>query len=353
MHRPRFSASPRHVGLFAILLAGAACTDSGQKAGETSEDETSSGETTTTGDTLTATPTDSSSSTVGDTSSTSETTLTDTTTGTMSTSAEETTTDTDSESSGGEDSTPLDDDGRPILPEVLVPAGKFWRGCNVEGPLACQDDELPYAEVELDAFYIDKFPVTAWAYRKWCPNCIGWIREHGDPIASIDDLPRQWEHPAAGMDWEHAQQFCEWMGRRLPTEAEYEKAIRGTDGRAYPWGNEKPIPCELVGCREQIEELYPGAAEGDRSIESLPIGLHPKGASPYGLEDIDALSWVADWYDPEYYSLGIVINPKGPEEAVGGRFDRVLRAEYVWGRSRVDYRVGMYDVGFRCARDLK
>src|SRR3990172_13334961 len=98
------------------------------------------------------------------------------------------------------------------------------------------------------------------------------------------------DHPAIGISWVQAQAYCEWADKRLPTEAEWEKAARGTNGRIYPWGNLSPGP-EFTNFDQQIND-------------TTVVGNYPKGASPYGALDMagNAWEWVADWYDPEYYT---------------------------------------------------
>jgi formylglycine-generating enzyme required for sulfatase activity len=150
------------------------------------------------------------------------------------------------------------------------------------------------------------------------------------------------DHPATQVSWYGAQAYCQWAGARLPTEAEWEKAARGIDGRLYPWGNEAP------NCDK--------AQYGDCGGMTVPVGSRPAGASRYGVLDMggNVWEWVADWYGPAYYSSSPAQNPQGPDS--GER--RVFRGGS-WGyppaflrtadraRNRPTY--AGFNVGFRCA----
>jgi eukaryotic-like serine/threonine-protein kinase len=196
-------------------------------------------------------------------------------------------------------------------------------------------DEMPQHKVTLDAFWIDRTEVTADQYAKCvaagkcaAPGCAG--AGKGD-------------HPVVCMTWQGAADYCAWAGRRLPTEAEWEKAARGTDGRIYPWGNE---------ALDRAKANY-GGNVGD----ATPVGAYPAGASPYGALDMagNVWEWVNDWYRSDYYASSPGSNPQGP--ATGK--DWVLRGGS-WGYRDNDLRVAnrSYDsnptfqldfVGFRCA----
>ena len=174
-----------------------------------------------------------------------------------------------------------------------------------------RDDEKPVHIVYLDAYWIDKTEVTNAEYAK-CESA----RVCKPPI-SYESLTRfsyygteQYaNYPVVYVTWTQAKTFCLWSGARLPTEAEWEKAARGTDGRIYPWGNYYTTSA-LLNYNSNV---------GDTTA----VGKYPSGASIYGALDMsgNVWEWVADWYDASYYASSSSTNPTGP--ASGGT--RVLR----------------------------
>jgi formylglycine-generating enzyme required for sulfatase activity len=225
---------------------------------------------------------------------------------------------------------------------VFVPAGDFTMG-SPEGQ--GDSDEHPEHTVYLDAFYIDKTEVTAAQYQR----CV----EAGACSATSTGSPCTYgaagksDHPINCVEWNQAVDFCRWAGKRLPTEAEWEKAARGTDGRVYPWGNEEP-DCGRLN--------YQGSVCGTGI--TAPVASYPSGASPYGALDMagNVWEWVADRYDGGYYAQSPRNNPTGP----GSDSLRVLRggsgsdvAFSVRVAQRLahsqDFRYNLH-FGFRCAR---
>jgi len=188
---------------------------------------------------------------------------------------------------------------------LYVPAGKFEMG-YADG----KKDENSVHTVHLDAFWIDQTEVTNAMYRK-CEDAGVCERPTQATYAlkrinssTRDDYylnPEYDNYPALYINWSQASIYCDWAERRLPTEAEWEKAARGTDGRIYPWGNEFPNP-DLANF---------GGFLGDTTA----VGSYPAGASPYGAMDMagNVWEWVYDWYDPEYYENSPRRNPQGPE----------------------------------------
>lgn len=178
---------------------------------------------------------------------------------------------------------------------VPVPAGPFMMGCNETWDSECEPSEKPYHEVVVPSFEIDKFEVTVSQYRA----CIDAGR-CAVPVQGPDGtngnlgLEGHEQHPANFLDWYQAREYCEWAGKRLCSEAEWEKAARGTDGRIYPWGNETP------SCRLAV--MVEDGKKGCGANGTMPVGSKPAGASPYGALDMagSVNEWVQDWYRGDY-----------------------------------------------------
>jgi formylglycine-generating enzyme required for sulfatase activity len=183
---------------------------------------------------------------------------------------------------------------------VLVPAGEFGMGCNRRVDRHCDADENPYHQVSLDAYYVDVTETTNAQYAE----CAAAGACRGAKSYPDFDGPNQ---PAVGVSWDDAVKYCEWAGKKLPSEAQWEKAARGTQGLVYPWGN------GLCGCSCAVQEekqLY-----GCGKEHTWEVGSLPKGASPYGAMDMagNVLEWVADWYADDYYKNSPQEDPTGPE----------------------------------------
>jgi len=225
---------------------------------------------------------------------------------------------------------------------VFVAAGEFWMGCNDRVDQECQEDEKPFHKVYLDAYYIDKFEVTQGEYSE----CVrAGKRKSGCQDNSKYDGFTGERQPVVGVTWDQAKSYCEWAGKHLPTEAQWEKAARGTDGRKYPWGNQT-ISCSLAN--------YSDCKKG----KTVEVGGYASGASPYGALDMmgNVWEWVADWYDKEYYSSSPERNPTGASSGTyrvlrGGSWfsnARFARASYRYFYGPT-YQYG--GIGFRCVGD--
>jgi len=231
---------------------------------------------------------------------------------------------------------------------VFVPSGVFYMGTNLGQP-----DEKPAHKVYVDGFWIDKYPVTNIQYKRF-------IEETGHRI------PRYWDdekcnaplQPVVGVSWDDANAYCEWLTKktgqkyRLPTEAEFEKAARGIDGRIYPWGNQPPNS-KLVNC--ELQERIP------------EVGTYKNNVSPYGCYDMvgSVWHWCQDWYDSDYYRKSPIYNPKGPDTISkrgrvvrGGNWvflgccsDSLENSLRVTRREAFNQNILKKSIGFRCVRE--
>ena len=218
---------------------------------------------------------------------------------------------------------------------VSVPAGEFWMGSDDSDAYS---DEKPRRRVYLDAFRIDKFEASNALYRRFME-----ATGRAAPSYWNDSMWNEPSQPVVGVDWYDASAYCSWAGKRLPTEAEWEKAARGTDGRKYPWG-------------DQWDSSRANSAES-KIGKMVSVGSYPSGVSPYGAHDMagNVWEWVADWYGDNYYSQAPNRNPKGPDSGQyrvlrGGSWFNLPRGLRVSLRNRLTpaYRGGL--IGFRCAQ---
>ncbi len=233
---------------------------------------------------------------------------------------------------------------RDPVPMVTISAGKFLMG-NETG--VGRLDEWPRRKIYLDAFAIDTYEVTNARYlvfveqtgHRFPPN------PYGDGLLrtpnGIEDLP------VVQVNWYDAVEYCHWAGKRLPTEAEWEKAARGTDGRLFPWGSDPPKGKRANYDREWAER---------RTLH--PVGSLPEGQSPYGVHDMagNAREWVQDWYAQDYYSRAPLRNPKGPRSGVlrvirGGSWHSLISDIRATARGKGGFALRTHGTGFRCARD--
>ncbi len=230
--------------------------------------------------------------------------------------------------------------------QVYVPAGEFLMGSKDNDPLAFLQDEKPQRKIYLDAFWIDQTEVTNKQYQLCVASgqCTSLERKFSGYIDSYHNNSDFADFPVMYVDWYQANDYCEWAGRRLPTEAEWEKASRGTDGFIYPWGDNPPDPSML----NYNQDFNDGS--------TTRVGSYPAGASPFGALDMsgNVSEWVADWYDEEFYQTAPGRNPQGPslgEKRVirGGSFSSAEWILRCAGRSSQGPDEYYRGVGFRCA----
>ena len=220
---------------------------------------------------------------------------------------------------------------------LSVPAGEFPMG-STDSDSQAYPNEKPQHTVYLDAFWIDQTEVTNTMYRL----CVQ---------AGLCQAPSKTTYyagtqfgnsPVVYVSWNDAQAYCQWAGRKLPTEAQWEKAARGTDGHTYPWG-------EGIGCDKAN---YAGCIG-----KAIAVGSYPSGASPYGALDMagNVWEWVADWYDQNYYASSPSSNPPGSVTSQyrvlrGGSWKNEAQDMRAANRGRGDPGIPDVDYGFRCAR---
>ena len=225
---------------------------------------------------------------------------------------------------------------------VFVPKGEFTMGID-----SGDFDEEPEHKVYLNAFWIDKTEVTVRMYDLCVAEgvCKGPANTRSYTHSSYNGNFEYGNYPVIYVYWNMAKIYCGWAGRRLPTEAEWEKAARGDDKRNFPWGNDFP----------NIDLLNYKRAVGD----TTEVGKYPNGASPYGALDMagNVWEWVADWYSNIYYASyasSPTPNPTGPDSGQyrvlrGGSWDSVSTILRTWNRDNKALGDTSYDVGFRCA----
>lgn len=232
----------------------------------------------------------------------------------------------------------------PILadaPMVVVPEGAFRMGANGTDTL---EDERPQHEVWVDRFEMDRYEVTTGQYAEFLTSVAHPAPSQWESM----DLAQHHDRPVVGVSWFEADAYCRWREKRLPTEAEWEKAARGTDGRLYPWGNQVPTDRSAnfgLGARFSYSQVL------------APVQRYDDGRSPYGLYQMagNVGEWVGDWYGASYYETSPAKNPTGPDFGSfrvvrGGSWSDLPKYLLTYGRFKLPPETRNSYTGFRCVR---
>ncbi len=248
---------------------------------------------------------------------------------------------------------------------VYVPEGEFQMGSDDR-----YDDEKPTHTVYLDAYWIDQSEVTNAMFAYFLSEMgnqieggVPWLNVRKSEV-EITQSNGLWQpesgkeyYPVIEVSWYGARAFCEWVGRRLPSEAEWEKAARGTDERIYPWGN--TFDCSKGNFDDETtldDYVVMGGPSCDGYDRTSPVGIYPGDISPYGVLDMagNVMEWVTDWYNANYYSNSYSSNPLGPSSGTnrvlrgGSWIDRESSIRTAYRSFEDPYRTHDY-IGFRCA----
>ena len=226
---------------------------------------------------------------------------------------------------------------------VLFPAGEFLMGSGEEEG---RPDERPQHKVHLDAFYMDRFEATGKDFEEYLannpkqhPTITGWYDREARP-----DMKNR---PVFGLTWKRCKNYCEWRGKRLATEAEWERAAAGLEERKYPWGNSPP---------DSERANFNKCCFVMKGLVIDDVGSHPSGVSSDGIHDLsgNVAEWVYDWYDKNYYKNSEYKNPKGPDKGInhtirGGAWNSLSGYLRSSARFGYDEAKDFYGIGCRCA----
>lgn len=226
-------------------------------------------------------------------------------------------------------------------PMAEIPEGLFMMGFDGTQAL---EDERPKHQVWLPAFSMDMHEVTTMQYGAFLTTTTRPAPWQWNSV----DLAQHGDRPVIGVHWPDAEAYCRWKGKRLPTEAEWEKAARGTDGRLYPWGNQVPTDALAnfaLGARFSYSQVL------------MPVQSYEQGKSPYGLYQMagNVWEWVQDWYAANFYETSPDRNPSGPEQGQfkvlrGGSWSDLPKYLLTYGRFKLPPETRNSYTGFRCAK---
>jgi len=244
---------------------------------------------------------------------------------------------------------------------VLVPAGEFLMGSDPNTDPDFWGAEGPQHSVFLDSYWIYRTEVTNAMYQECVADqqCPRPVRHSAVNADDYYENPIYAHYPVVYVSYTHAAAYCYWAGGRLPTEAEWEKAARGTDGRLFPWGDAPPDSnqvnlCDRYCARGQIVERH----LDDGYAGTSPVGGFPSGASPYSAYDMagNVWEWTFDWFDSSFYSVSPYDNPNGPVSGDrhvirGGSWGNPAAGVRVVGRISEPTASSLDTLGFRCVID--
>jgi formylglycine-generating enzyme required for sulfatase activity len=244
---------------------------------------------------------------------------------------------------------------------VYIPAGEFTMGSDDGEP-----DEGPAHEVYLDAYWMDLTEITNAMYALCVETggCDPPLETSSYTHVNYFGNPLFADYPVIFVNWSMADAYCQWAGARLPTEAEWEKAVRSEDARLYPWGEEWDVRAykRLNFADKNNSEMASDLISDDGYRDTAPVGSYPTGKSPYGIYDLagNVWEWVVDWYDPLYYNDSPQDNPTGPTEQTEEISMRSMRGGgwvaanenvfHTFNRHGVEPENFSSSIGFRCAR---
>ena len=252
------------------------------------------------------------------------------------------------------------DDGDCVSGSVTIPAGSFQMGCDKDLEGSCPEDAVPLHEVSLSSYVMDKFEVSVELYElciaeNACTNDDPekpHYRTSSDTyLCNIGNSNRK-NHPANCITWHGAKAYCEWLGKRLPTEAEWENAAKSGTLQIYPWGNTPAASCSNT--------VMNSGASGCGSNSTFPTGSKAAGVSTHGIYDLsgNVAEYTGDWYEKKFYSTeeASKADPQGPAESENSRYKVVRGGSYKFGESntRASFRGSAelndpaIDFGFRC-----
>lgn len=245
---------------------------------------------------------------------------------------------------------------------VLIPAGEFTMGSDASDDPYFWGAEGPAHLVYVDSFWIYRTEVTNSMYARCAAEqkCPKPVQSYAVDTDNYYGNPNYDNYPVIYVTYTHASAYCGWAGGRLPTEAEWEKAARGTGTRLFPWGNDYPDSEQVNLCDRNCAR---GAIREDQLVDGYsgtsPVGRYPAGASPYGALDMagNVWEWTFDWFQSTFYTISPYENPNGPisgERRVlrGGSWSNSLDGQRVVARISEPPETSLDNLGFRCVLDV-